>query len=121
MTLDEARARYVSDVQRVHPVFDDQLREVLVLQRSLLGGDAAPGAGALDNSRADYLAQVRDRCRTVGDQLRELAQACSQLFASVLGIDRDDDPARSTPLIPSSRRSTSSTSILSPTPQRSRG
>jgi len=85
-TLEAARARYVADLQRVHPIFDEQMSDVLMLLRSLLGEDTPSSAGPLDSTRAGYLEHVRERCRTLEEQVLELAKACTNLFAPALGL-----------------------------------
>jgi hypothetical protein len=85
-TLEAARARYLHDLQRVHPLFDDQMSEVLVLLRSLLGEDCPCDDNRLHSVRADYLARLRDRYRTLDAQLLELARAGTHLFGPALGL-----------------------------------
>jgi hypothetical protein len=85
-TLEEARARYLSDLQRTHPVFDEQLTEIIHLLDSLLKQDCPPLAQTLAPARADYLARLRERGRSRDEQVRDLAKACADLFAAVLGL-----------------------------------
>jgi len=85
-TLEAARARYLDDVRRVHPHFDDQLSEVLVLLRWLLGEDHPPVDSPLHAARTDYLARLRDRYRTLDEQVLELARAGKHLFGPAVGL-----------------------------------
>ena len=87
-TLEAARTRYVADLQRVHLLFDEQMSDVGILLRSLLGEDTRFGAGPLDATRAIYLEHVRARYRTLDEQVLELAKACTHLFAPALGLTR---------------------------------
>jgi hypothetical protein len=84
-TLDGARARYVADLQRAHPFFDEQLSDVLQLLNSLVSKERAPEAGPLRAARADYLAHLRSGY-TLDKQVDELARACTSLFAPALGL-----------------------------------
>jgi len=86
MTLDVARAQYVADLQRVHPHFDEQMSDVLIALRTLLGEDIPSAVSPLDTSRADYVGHVRDRCDTLVEQVLELAKTSTQLFAPALGL-----------------------------------
>jgi hypothetical protein len=85
-TLESVRTRYVADLQRVQASFDEQMIEVMALLRTLLGEDTSPGVSALDRSRADYLSYVRERCRTLNEQVLELSRVGTHLFATVLGL-----------------------------------
>jgi hypothetical protein len=85
-TLEAARARYLHDLQRVHPLFDDQMSEVLVLLRSLLGEDHPSVDNRLYSARVDYLAGVRDRYRSLDEQVLELARTGTHLFGPALGL-----------------------------------
>jgi hypothetical protein len=86
MNLEAARTRYVADLQRVYLRFDEQMSDVEVLLRSLLGEEAPFGATALDTTRTIYLEHVRARCHGIDEQLLELAKACTHLFEPVLGL-----------------------------------
>jgi hypothetical protein len=56
-----ARARYVAALQRVHPRFDEQLSDVVLLLDSLLGRRTPPDIGPLAAVRGDYLSRLRQR------------------------------------------------------------
>jgi hypothetical protein len=84
--LDTARARYVADLQRAHPVVDEQLADVDLLLDSLLDRSSPPVHGPLDAARADYLARLRECCRGLDEQVLDLAKACTHLFAPALGL-----------------------------------
>jgi hypothetical protein len=86
-TLQAARARYLDDVRRVHPQFDDQVCEVILLLRWLLGEDRLPVDSPLHAARADYLARLRDRYRTLDEQVLELARAGKHLFGPAVGVN----------------------------------
>jgi len=86
LTLEGARARYVNALQRVHPRFDEQLSDVVLLLDSLLGRRTPPEVGPLAAVRADYLSRLRQRCRTLDEQVFDLAKACNHLFAPGLGL-----------------------------------
>jgi hypothetical protein len=85
-TLEEARARYLDDLRRTHPVFDQQLTEIIHLLDSLVKQDSPPLAQTLGPARADYLARLRGRGRSLDEQVRDLATAGADLFAAVLGL-----------------------------------
>jgi hypothetical protein len=85
LTLEEARDRYVADLQRVHPSFEEQLADVLLLLDSLLGRGRPPD-GPLADVRADYIVRLQQRCRTLDEQVLDLAKACTHLFGPVLGL-----------------------------------
>jgi hypothetical protein len=85
-TLDAARARYVDDLQRVHPQLDDQMSDVLLVLRALLGDDHPSIDGPLNATRANYLARLRERYRNLDEQLMELARAGAHLFGPALGL-----------------------------------
>ena len=86
ITLDTARARYLADVQRVHPLFQEQITEIVQLLDVLLGEHNARVADPLEHTRAAYLARLRERCRTLDEQVLELAKAGAHLFAPSIGI-----------------------------------
>jgi len=86
ISLDGARTRYVADLLRVHPVFEEQLSEVVHLLGSLVGETRQSRSSALDPVRDDYLAHLRDGNRSLNEQLFDLAKACAHLFGPVLGL-----------------------------------
>src|SRR5262249_34877310 len=57
-----------------------------VLRRLLLGEDHPCDDNRLHSVRADYLARLRDRYRTLDDQLLELAKTGTHLFGPALGL-----------------------------------
>jgi hypothetical protein len=86
-SLEAARARYVADLKRAHPVVDEQLSDVDVLLDSLLDQTSPPAVNPLvDAARANYLARLRDCCRSLDEQVHDLAVACKHLFAPALGL-----------------------------------
>jgi hypothetical protein len=78
---------------RPRPVVDEQLADVDLLLDALLAGEAdavrdkssPPVHGPLDALRADYLARLCERCRSLDEQVLDLAKACTHLFAPALG------------------------------------
>ena len=84
--LETARARYLDDVRRVHPHFEDQMSEVVLLLQSLLGQNHPPSEGPLHATRSDYLARLRDHYRTLDEQVLELARAGKHLFGPAVGL-----------------------------------
>jgi hypothetical protein len=85
-TLEDARARYLTDLQREHPQFNEQMSDVLHVLHSLLGEEKLPALSPLDSVRAEYVGYLRAHVRTLDEQVRELAKACTQLFAPSLGL-----------------------------------
>jgi hypothetical protein len=86
ITLDCARARYLADLQHVHPLFNEQMSDVLQVLNSLVEKETSPVMSRLDAARADYLKCLRDRRRTHNAQVLELAKACTDLFAPAIGL-----------------------------------
>jgi hypothetical protein len=86
LTLDTARARYLSDLQRTHPLFNDQMSDILSLLRSLLNEEIPPIRSALDAVRADYVGCLRKQYGTLDRHVLELATACTHLYAPALGL-----------------------------------
>jgi hypothetical protein len=72
----------------MYPLIDTQLSDVVRLLDVLLGLDGTPGYGPppLAAARAAYLAGLRRACRTLDDQVLDLARACTDLFATALGL-----------------------------------
>jgi hypothetical protein len=87
-SLDAARTRYIDDLQRMHPQFDDQVSDVLLLLRLLLRNDHPPVDGKLSTARGDYLARLRERYRNLDEQVIELARAGAYLFGPAVGLTR---------------------------------
>jgi hypothetical protein len=86
LSLEGARASYVAALRLVHPLFDEQLSDIVLLLDSLVGQNRPSHGSALDSVRADYLARLRDSGRSLDEQLFDLATACTHLFAPVLGL-----------------------------------
>lgn len=85
-TLEGARARYLADLQLEHPMFSDQLSDIVRLLHSVLDTESPPIVSSLDAVRADYARRLRDSRRTVDEHVLELAKACNDLFAPTLGL-----------------------------------
>jgi hypothetical protein len=86
LTLEGARARYLSDLQRARPLFNDQMSDILAVLHSVLGEAGPPIVSPLDARRADYTNCLLSQCRTFDERVLELAEAGCDLFAPALGL-----------------------------------
>jgi len=105
--LNGARARYVTALQDTYPAIDAQLSDVIGLLQVLLGADRPADGGLLADARTVYLARLAHACSGLEEQVRDLAKACSDLFAPALGLPgapRPSPPRPAPPDISSGRR-----------------